>query len=246
MDVQTKIRIYSVLWPVMARERGYGIKYALQIDEIKQTVKILYLRLRWPLIPWDIPGKEHGRNKLWLHKERGKIKGTRKMLKGNSTLWMPTEQRTSSVEGSWARNSAGSFLRKAGWSYRGHSSFSGIGKEFFSFQKRLERLWGPPSLLFNGYWRSSPRGKAAGREADHSTPSTAQAANAELYLHFPHAFMPCTGTNLPSFHAVRLRFTLACTKHLDSYTDFQLSRWEAVHVKLSLSRRWRQIGGAEL
>ena len=74
MDVQTKIIIYSVLWPVMARELRDVMKYALKIDEIKQTFKIVYLRLRWPWIPWDIPGKEHGRNKLWLHKEWGKIK----------------------------------------------------------------------------------------------------------------------------------------------------------------------------
>jgi hypothetical protein len=70
-------------------------------------------------------------------------------------------------------------------SYGGHGSFSGIGKGFFSSRNRLDRLWGTPSLLFNGYWRSPPRGTAAGREADRSTPPTAQTANAVLYIHFP-------------------------------------------------------------
>jgi len=93
MDVQTKTRIYSVLWTVMARELRDGIKYALKIDEIKQTLKILYLRLRWPRTPWDIPGKKHGRNKLWLHKEWGEIKRNAKeverkinMLNANRTM----------------------------------------------------------------------------------------------------------------------------------------------------------------
>jgi hypothetical protein len=54
------------------------VGYVLQMDEIKQTVKILYLRLKWPWKPWDIPGKRHGRNKLWLHKEWQKIKRTTK------------------------------------------------------------------------------------------------------------------------------------------------------------------------
>jgi hypothetical protein len=32
---------------------------------------------------------------------------------------------------------------------------------FFSSPRRPDRLWGPPSLLSNGYRGSSPRGKAA-------------------------------------------------------------------------------------
>jgi hypothetical protein len=41
-----------------------------------------------------------------------------------------------------------------------------------------DRLWGPPSLLYNGYWGSFPGGKARpGRDADHSPPSSAEVVN---------------------------------------------------------------------
>jgi hypothetical protein len=41
-----------------------------------------------------------------------------------------------------------------------------------------DRLWDPPSLLYNGYWGSFPRGKARlGRDADHSPPSSAEVVN---------------------------------------------------------------------
>jgi hypothetical protein len=42
----------------------------------------------------------------------------------------------------------------------------------------FSRLWGPPSLLYNGYRGSYPRGKARpGRDADHSPPSSAEVEN---------------------------------------------------------------------
>ena len=41
------------------------------------------------------------------------------------------------------------------------------------FRTRLDRPWGPPSLLYNGY-RVLPGGKVwPGRAADHSPPSSA-------------------------------------------------------------------------
>jgi hypothetical protein len=40
-------------------------------------------------------------------------------------------------------------------------STPGIGKRFFSSPQRPGRLWGPPSILFNGNrWSLSSRGKA--------------------------------------------------------------------------------------
>jgi hypothetical protein len=42
------------------------------------------------------------------------------------------------------------------------SSIPGGGWEFFSSTPCPNRLWGPPSLLSNGYWDLFPCGKAAG------------------------------------------------------------------------------------
>jgi hypothetical protein len=61
-------------------------------------------------------------------------------------------------------------------------------QEFFLQSLCLDRLWGPPSLLYNGYQDSVPRGKAwPGRDADHSPPSSAEVENKELYLLSPQA-----------------------------------------------------------
>jgi hypothetical protein len=52
----------------------------------------------------------------------------------------------------------------------------GKGKIFLF--SSLNWLWGPPSLLPNGYWGLFPRGvKQQGREADHSPPSSAKVKN---------------------------------------------------------------------
>jgi hypothetical protein len=59
-------------------------------------------------------------------------------------------------------------------------------KDFSSSLLCPDRLWGPPSLLYNGYRGSFPRDKARpGRDADHS-PSTAEVENEyELHLLSP-------------------------------------------------------------
>jgi hypothetical protein len=37
-----------------------------------------------------------------------------------------------------------------------------VGSRIFTSPSRPDLLWGPPSLLFNGYWGLFPRGKAGG------------------------------------------------------------------------------------
>jgi hypothetical protein len=66
--------------------------------------------------------------------------------------------------------------------------FPAGGWEFFSSPPRQERLWGPPSLLSNGYQGLSLGVKRPGREADHSHPSSVEVKEwVELYLHSPNA-----------------------------------------------------------
>ena len=49
----------------------------------------------------------------------------------------------------------------------------GIESRWEKFSARPDRSWGPPSLLYNGYW-VFPGGKVRpGRVADHSPPSRA-------------------------------------------------------------------------
>jgi hypothetical protein len=66
-------------------------------------------------------------------------------------------------------------------------SSPGRGWEFFSSSSRPDRLWGPYNFLLNGYQGLFPEGKAAGGEADHSPPSSAEVKEClELYLHSPN------------------------------------------------------------
>jgi hypothetical protein len=79
--------------------------------------------------------------------------------------------------------------------------------EFFSSPPRPERLRGPPSLLPNGYQVLFSRGaKRAGREADHSLPTSAEVKVwVELYIHSP---------NTPSWRGAKLK------KHRDNFTFY--------------------------
>jgi hypothetical protein len=44
-----------------------------------------------------------------------------------------------------------------GYGLEGRSWFPGRRKRFFSPPQRPDRLWGPPILLYNGYWGLLPR-----------------------------------------------------------------------------------------
>jgi hypothetical protein len=92
-----------------------------------------------------------------------------------------------------------------GWMIGGSSP--GRGGEFFSSPPRPDRLWGPPSLLSNGYYGLFTEGggvKWPVREADHSPPSSASVCVCvcvcqecvELYLY---------SLKTPSWHGAQLQ-----------------------------------------
>jgi hypothetical protein len=61
------------------------------------------------------------------------------------------------------------------------------GVKISSAAQRPNLLWGPPSLLFNGYRRLFPRGiNRPGREADHLPPSCAEVKNGGAIPPLPH------------------------------------------------------------
>jgi hypothetical protein len=74
-----------------------------------------------------------------------------------------------------------------------------IGSKILSPPKCADRLWGPPSLLFNGHWGSLPRrwGIWGVRLTTHLSPMLSlqmSAADPPLLL---HALMACIRTTLP-------------------------------------------------
>jgi hypothetical protein len=83
------------------------------------------------------------------------------------------------------------------------NSIPGRGWEFSSSPPRPQRLWGPPSLLSNGYQGALSLGvKRPGREADYSPPSAEVKEWVELYICYP---------NTPSWRGAQL-------KHRDNLT----------------------------
>jgi hypothetical protein len=52
-----------------------------------------------------------------------------------------------------------------------------VETRLFSSPKLPDRLWGPPSFVFNDHRRSFQEVKRPGREANHSPPSSAEVKN---------------------------------------------------------------------
>jgi hypothetical protein len=62
-----------------------------------------------------------------------------------------------------------------------------LGSRIFSSPYSPDRLWGPPSLISNGYQGAlSPGVKWPGREADHSPPTCADVMKTWIYTATPH------------------------------------------------------------
>jgi hypothetical protein len=67
------------------------------------------------------------------------------------------------------------------------------------FRTHPDWSWGPPSLLYNGYWVSFPGVKQPGRGADHPpSSSTRVKERVKLYLYSPSGpSWPVLGRTLP-------------------------------------------------
>jgi hypothetical protein len=65
------------------------------------------------------------------------------------------------------------------------------------FCSRLDWPWGPPSLLYNGYWVSFPGVKQLGRGVDHPPPSSAEVKEKSRAIPLLPlwAFMACSREN---------------------------------------------------
>jgi hypothetical protein len=74
---------------------------------------------------------------------------------------------------------------------RGIGVLVAIGSRMFTSPYRSDRLWGPPSLLSNWYRRPfSTEIKRQWREADHSSPTSAEVKNTWIYTFTPpYVFM---------------------------------------------------------
>jgi hypothetical protein len=84
-----------------------------------------------------------------------------------------------------SRSSAVPIATGYGLDDRGFGVRVPLGSRIFSSPCRLDRLWGPLSLLSNAYRGSFPGVKQQRREADHSPPTTAEVKKTWIYTPTP-------------------------------------------------------------
>jgi hypothetical protein len=97
-----------------------------------------------------------------------------------------------------SRGSAVGTVTAYGLDDRGVEVLVPVGSRIFTSTYCINWLWGPPSLLFNGY----PGLKQPGREAGHSPPPSVEVKKTRIYT-FPHT---------SSVHSAYL------VKHRDNFT----------------------------
>jgi hypothetical protein len=89
-----------------------------------------------------------------------------------------------------SRDSAVGIATGYGLNDRGVRVPVSLGSRIFSSPRRLDRLWGPPNLLSNGYGGSFPGVKQPVSETDHSPPTSAEIKKMWIYTTTsPYAFM---------------------------------------------------------
>ena len=74
-----------------------------------------------------------------------------------------------------------------------HGSIPSRNKRFFNSSKPAARSWGPPTILFKGYWEAlSPRIKQSQHDAHYSPQPSTQVKNEWCYTSTPHhPFIAC-------------------------------------------------------
>jgi hypothetical protein len=86
----------------------------------------------------------------------------------------------------WSRDSSIDIATSYGLDGRGVGVRAPVGAGFFSSPRRPARIWSPPSLQSNGYWRRGfPGVKRPKHEADNSLPTSAEIKNTWRYRSTP-------------------------------------------------------------
>jgi hypothetical protein len=150
----------------------------------------------------------------------------------NKAMSLSTYRKPNNVTG-YTLDIHGALLQRGG-------SSPGRGKRFFFSPKRPDRLWGPPSPLFNGYRGSFPGLQRPGREVNHSPPSSAEVKNEWSHTSDPPICLH--GVNRDNFTFTLLKRELlhlcyVCSLNIGRGADFVL------HVECSTLTNPPKVGG---